>query len=155
MKLHGAYWVQHTTRLVNGFISELNYKIDVDTMHREIAETLTLNEIGRIQLTTTQPLYYDRYQLNRGTGSFILIDPATNNTVAAGMIRGQSRDVKQLRAGSVWPSEKSGMDIKRPFCGSLACPARANRRLPKSWSSSCLPMVCTRCTWTAIICGMA
>ena len=101
MKLHGAYWVQHTTRLVNGFISELNYKIDVDTMHRETAETLTLNEIGRIQLTTTQPLYYDRYQLNRGTGSFILIDPATNNTVAAGMIRGQSRDVKQLRAGEV------------------------------------------------------
>jgi bifunctional enzyme CysN/CysC len=70
-------------------------------MHREAADTLTLNEIGRIQLTTTQPLYYDRYQLNRATGSFILIDPATNNTVAAGMIRGRSQDVDQLLEGEV------------------------------------------------------
>jgi bifunctional enzyme CysN/CysC len=101
MKTQASYWVQHTTRLVNGFISELNYKIDVDTMHRDPAETLTLNEIGRIQLTTTLPLYYDRYQLNRGTGSFVLIDPATNNTVAAGMIRGRAQDVEQLREGEV------------------------------------------------------
>ncbi len=101
MKPRGQYWVQHTTRLVSGFISELNYKIDVDTMHRETTDTLQLNEIGRIQLTTTQPLYYDRYQINRATGNFILIDPATNNTVAAGMIRGQARNVAQLREGEV------------------------------------------------------
>lgn len=101
LKTRSSYWVQHTTRLVSGFVAELNYKIDVDTMHRQEAETLTLNEIGRIQLTTTQPLYYDRYQLNRATGSFILIDPATNNTVAAGMIRGKSRNVEQLREGEV------------------------------------------------------
>jgi len=92
----GTYWVRHTTRLVKGFISELNYKIDVNTMHRESAETLELNEIGRTQLTTTQPLYYDRYQLNRNTGSFILIDPYTNVTVAAGMIRGKSREIGDL-----------------------------------------------------------
>ena len=90
------YWIQHTTRTVKGFITELNYRIDVDTMHRQPAETLTLNEIGRVQLTTTQPLFYDRYQLNRATGSFILIDPFTNNTVAAGMIRGRSRQVADL-----------------------------------------------------------
>ena len=96
-----TYWVQHTTRQVKGFISELNYKIDVDTMHRETADTLTLNEIGRVQLTTTQPLFYDRYQINRTTGSFILIDPATNNTVAAGMIRGKSRNVGDLLEGEV------------------------------------------------------
>ncbi len=101
MKLRGQYWVQHTTRLVSGFVAELNYKIDVDTMHREAAETLRLNEIGRIQLTTTQPLYYDRYQLNRATGSFILIDPVTNNTVAAGMIRGGSQNVGRLLQGEV------------------------------------------------------
>ena len=101
LKPRGSYLVQHTTRQVNGFISSLDYKIDVDTMHREETETLELNEIARIQLTTTQPLYYDRYQLNRHTGSFILIDPATNNTVAAGMIRGKSRDVDDLLAGEV------------------------------------------------------
>lgn len=101
LKVRSTYLVQHTTRLVNGFISELNYKIDVDTMHREPAETLILNEIARVQITTTQPLYYDRYQINRETGSFILIDPATNNTVAAGMIRGKARNVEELRAGEV------------------------------------------------------
>jgi bifunctional enzyme CysN/CysC len=98
LKVRGDYWIQHTTRLVKGFVSALDYKIDVDTMHRETADTLTLNEIGRIQLTTTQPLFYDRYQINRATGSFILIDPATNNTVAAGMIRSGSRNVDQLMA---------------------------------------------------------
>lgn len=101
LKLRAAYQVQHTTRLVNGFVAELDYKIDVDTMHREPAATLTLNEIGRIQLTTTHPLYYDPYQLNRATGNFILIDPATHNTVAAGMIRGQSQNVAALREGEV------------------------------------------------------
>jgi bifunctional enzyme CysN/CysC len=59
----------------------------VDTLHRESAETLALNEIGRVKLTTTQPLFFDAYQNNRGTGSFILVDPYSNNTVAAGMIR--------------------------------------------------------------------
>ncbi len=92
----GAYWLQHTTRQVKAFVSELQYRIDVDTMHREPAETLTLNEIGRVQLTTTQPLFYDPYQLNRATGSFILIDPHTNTTVAAGMIRGMSRQLGDL-----------------------------------------------------------
>jgi bifunctional enzyme CysN/CysC len=92
----GTYWLQHTSRLVKTFIAELNYKIDVDTMHRQATETLALNEIGRVQLTTTQPLFFDLYQLNRNTGSFILIDPFTNNTVAAGMIRGRSRQVSDL-----------------------------------------------------------
>jgi bifunctional enzyme CysN/CysC len=83
----GSYWLQHTTRQVKAFVSEINYRIDVDTMHREEVDTLHLNEIARVQITSTQPLFYDRYQLNRGTGSFILIDPFTNSTVAAGMIR--------------------------------------------------------------------
>jgi bifunctional enzyme CysN/CysC len=96
LKPNGQYWVQHTTRLVRGFVSKLNYKIDVDTMHRAEADTLTLNEIGRVQITTTSPLFYDRYQLNRHTGSFILIDTATNGTVAAGMIRSKSRQIEDL-----------------------------------------------------------
>jgi bifunctional enzyme CysN/CysC len=101
MKPRGSYLVQHTTRLVNGYISKLDYKIDVDTMHREKTETLQLNEIARVQITTTKPLFYDRYQLNRETGSFILIDPATNNTVAAGMIRGRSQGIDELLEGEV------------------------------------------------------
>jgi bifunctional enzyme CysN/CysC len=93
----GQYWIQHTTRQVRCFVSRLDYKVDVDTMHRDTAvSTLQLNEIGRVQITTTTPLFYDRYQINRATGSFILIDTATNNTVAAGMIRGKSRQVEDL-----------------------------------------------------------
>lgn len=92
----GAYQLQHSTRRVRAMVEELTYRIDVNTMHREECDTLNLNEIGRVKLTTTQPLFYDRYSLNRATGSFILIDPATNNTVAAGMIRGKSRNVDDL-----------------------------------------------------------
>ena len=90
-----AYILQHTTRQVRTYISELNYRIDVDTLHRDPAETLNLNEIGRVKLTTTQPLYFDPYRLNRNTGSFILIDPDTNVTVAAGMIRRRARSLDE------------------------------------------------------------
>ncbi|RME50239.1 MAG: sulfate adenylyltransferase subunit CysN [Caldilineae bacterium] len=96
MNPEGTYWLQHTTRQVKALISELNYRIDVNTMHREEADTLHLNEIGRVQLTTTEPLFFDPYQVNRATGSFILIDPFTNNTVAAGMIRDRSRELSDV-----------------------------------------------------------
>lgn len=90
------YQLRHTTRMVRAMVNQLNYRIDVNTMHREDTDSLMLNEIGRVQLTTTKPLFYDRYALNRETGNFILIDPTTNNTVAAGMIRGKSRDIEDL-----------------------------------------------------------
>jgi bifunctional enzyme CysN/CysC len=90
------YIVQHTTRQVRGHIDQLTYRIDVDTLHREPAQTLTLNEIGRVRLTTTQPLFFDSYQVNRATGNFVLIDPYSNNTVAAGMIRRADQEVADL-----------------------------------------------------------
>lgn len=70
-------------------VKDLHYRLDVNTLHRdEQAEGLGLNEIGRISLRVTQPLFVDDYGRNRLTGGFILIDEATNNTVAAGMITG-------------------------------------------------------------------
>ena len=90
------YWLQQSTRRVRASVRELNYRINVDTMHREDAQTLQLNEIGRGQIVTTEPLFFDSYQINRATGSFILIDPHTNNTVAAGMIRDRARRVSEL-----------------------------------------------------------
>ncbi|HXF63703.1 MAG TPA: sulfate adenylyltransferase subunit CysN [Caldilineaceae bacterium] len=92
----GTYILQHTTRQVRALISELNYRIDVDTLHREPAHTLELNEIGRVRITTTQPIFFDPYKLNRATGSFILIDPYTNVTVAAGMIRRRARSLDEV-----------------------------------------------------------
>jgi bifunctional enzyme CysN/CysC len=84
--------IKHTTRLARALVSDLQYRLDINTLHRdETAESLTLNEIGRVSLRTTVPLFYDEYRRNRTTGSFILIDEATNNTVGAGMILGPSR----------------------------------------------------------------
>ncbi|HSG09940.1 MAG TPA: sulfate adenylyltransferase subunit CysN [Longimicrobiales bacterium] len=97
MKPGTQYWVRQTTREVRGFISKVVYRIDVDTLHREEVEAFELNDIGRVHLTAAKPLFFDRYQLNRETGSFILIDPHTNATVAVGMIRGNVRHEVDLR----------------------------------------------------------
>jgi len=116
MKPGTQYWVRQTTREVKGFISRLVYRIDVDTLHREEADRLELNDIGRVQITTAQPLFFDKYQLNRETGSFILVDPHSNNTVAAGMVRGrvqheeaipdeetdEDREARVVSPGVVW-----------------------------------------------------
>jgi bifunctional enzyme CysN/CysC len=82
-----TYAIKHTTRAARAVIEEVRYRIDVNTLHRdETAPQLGLNDIGRICLRTTVPLIFDEYRRNRTTGSFILIDEATNGTVAAGMI---------------------------------------------------------------------
>ena len=88
LEVDKLYRFQHTTRLVNGFIRKLRYRLDVNTLHRADAHTLGLNEIGRIEIETGQPLFYDPYSQNRETGGFVIIDPASNLTVGAGMIRG-------------------------------------------------------------------
>ncbi len=81
--------LKHTTRSVRALIKDLHYRLDINTLHRdETAKELTLNEIGRVSLRTTAPLFFDPYRRNRTTGSFILIDEATNETVGAGMIIG-------------------------------------------------------------------
>jgi bifunctional enzyme CysN/CysC len=86
---HGRYLVKHTANTTRGVISEIVHRIDVDTLHRdEGADSLALNEIGRVRLRTGAPLVFDPYDRNRRTGAFILIDEATNATVAAGMILG-------------------------------------------------------------------
>ncbi|HKY89331.1 MAG TPA: GTP-binding protein [Candidatus Limnocylindrales bacterium] len=82
-----TYAIKHTTRWARAVVRELLYRIDVNTLHRvEDATALSLNEIGRIHLRVTRPLFADLYQQNRQTGSFILVDDGTNKTVAAGMI---------------------------------------------------------------------
>ncbi len=96
LDLQTQYFLKHTTRTVRATIGSLHYAIDVDTLHRQSASTLALNEIGRVEILTAYPLFFDPYTLNRGTGSFILIDPLTNRTVAAGMIRGGTQDLRGI-----------------------------------------------------------
>ncbi len=99
MDRRGHYLIKHTTQKTKAFISGINYKIDVNTLHREDTDTFGLNEIGRVSIRTAQPLFFDNYKTNHGTGSFILIDPVTNHTVAAGMIRGKVQTVNDVTPG--------------------------------------------------------
>jgi bifunctional enzyme CysN/CysC len=83
------YQIRHTTNDARCIVKGLRYRIDIHTLHRdESAEGLGLNEIGRVSFRTTKPLFYDPYRQCRATGSFIIIDEQTNNTVGAAMIVG-------------------------------------------------------------------
>ena len=86
LKLNRQYVVKHTTSMVRGRISELKYKIDPNSLHRQPADALVLNEIGRITMSLFKPVFCDEYTRNRQTGNFIVIDPRTNFTVGAGTI---------------------------------------------------------------------
>jgi bifunctional enzyme CysN/CysC len=88
------YQLKHTTRWVAAEIEKLHYQLNVDTLHADReATTLEVNDIGRVTIETASPLFFDTYRLNRTTGSFILVDPATDLTVAAGMIISAGGDV--------------------------------------------------------------
>jgi sulfate adenylyltransferase subunit 1 len=83
----GKYAIRHTTKDARCIVKAIRYKVDINTLHKKEDDlSLGLNEIGRIQVRTTQPFFYDSYKNNRGTGSVILIDENTNETVGAGMI---------------------------------------------------------------------
>jgi bifunctional enzyme CysN/CysC len=83
----GVYAIKHTTRSARAVVEAIRYRIDVNSLRRdENARQLALNDIGRIRLRSSAPLIFDEYRRNRTTGSFILIDEATNGTVGAGMI---------------------------------------------------------------------
>jgi bifunctional enzyme CysN/CysC len=83
-----VYALKHTTRNVRAMVTDLRYRLDISTMHRDLdATSLELNEIGRAVLRTTEPIFADDYRRNRVTGSFVLIDEDTHQTVAGGMIR--------------------------------------------------------------------
>ena len=116
LEIGKSYFIKHTTRTVNASITKLIYMFDVNTLHRTDAtehnlfceliktthhtdvNTLLLNEIGRAEIKLTQPIMLDQYNKNRETGSFIVIDPDTNFTVGAGMIRGAVRSIEIGRA---------------------------------------------------------
>lgn len=87
MRPGAKYWIKHTTREARCIISQVNYKIDINRVEKNITDKqIGLNEIAEVSLRTTQPLFYDSYRKNRITGSLILIDEGTNETVCAGMI---------------------------------------------------------------------
>lgn len=108
MRRQAPYVLLHTTRQVQAFVDRVEYRVDVDTLHRETVATLGLNEIGRVEITTSSPLFHDPYRVNNATGCFILMDPHSNVTVAAGMIRGEVRRVEERRPSA------AGDSVSRP-----------------------------------------
>ena len=87
LEVNRRYLLKHTSRTVPAQISALQYRLDVATLEHQAAATLALNGIGVVEIESVQPLAVDRYSGNRITGSFVLIDPVSNATAAAGMIR--------------------------------------------------------------------
>lgn len=86
MSLSTQFYIKHASNSTKARIDQVKYKVDVNTLERSSIENFNLNEIGRVVITTTKPLFFDPYKKNRQTGSFILIDPITHNTAAVGMI---------------------------------------------------------------------
>ena len=87
LQVGGKYAIQHTSQIARCIVKEIRYKLDVNTLHRnEENTTIQMNDIARIVIRTTKPLFIDAYRRNRTTGSIILIDEGTNNTIGAGMV---------------------------------------------------------------------
>jgi sulfate adenylyltransferase subunit 1 len=88
LQVRGKYLLKHTSKECRAVVRGINYKVDVNTLHKvEDISEVGLNDIARVQLRTSAPLFYDSYRKNRITGSVILVDEFSNETVAAGMIR--------------------------------------------------------------------
>jgi bifunctional enzyme CysN/CysC len=86
MDLNKSYFIKHTSKTTRCKIGEIIYRLNIDSLQREKASSIDVNEIGKVKIKTNDPLMLDSYKTNRATGSFIIIDEATNNTVGAGMV---------------------------------------------------------------------
>jgi len=106
LDLNRRYALKHTSRTVRALVTSIEYRTNIATLAHEPAETLEMNSIGVVNLSLLQPIALDLYRENRSTGAFILIDPMTNGTVAAGMIsavQGDASTTLQSTAGSLGP----------------------------------------------------
>ncbi len=88
------FYIKHNTNSTRAKIDQVRHKVDVNTMEKQPVDTLKLNDIARVVITTNKPIYFDPYKKNKATGAFILIDPVTHNTSAVGMIIGEYKSGK-------------------------------------------------------------
>ena len=108
LQLNHTYVIKHTGRYVKAQAKKIHYRVDVNTLTEHEASELRMNEIALVEIETVQPLFFDSYEFNRTTGSLILIDPVTNTTVGAAMVRESL--TAQARSGfrSLEPAAPSG-----------------------------------------------
>ena len=118
-----GYLLKHTTRQVKARVMSISHRIDINTLVQEPASDLSMNGIALVHIETTTPLFFDPYSLNRSTGSFILLDPLSNATVGAGMIREDLTPQQVSNGQPVSAAEKAARYGHRP--GVFLLPARA------------------------------
>jgi len=112
LNISKKYILKHNTKYVKAYIKKIFYKIDVNTLHRQNVDRFEMNDIGRIEINAFKPIFFDPYNVNHSTGSFILIDPVTNHTVAAGMIKGVPRTVNDI-VNKISAKTKKSSNIKK------------------------------------------
>jgi sulfate adenylyltransferase large subunit len=118
-----GYLLKHTTRQVKARVTGISHRIDINTLSQEPASDLSMNGIALVHIETTAPLFFDPYSLNRATGSFILLDPLSNATVGAGMIRQDLTPPPVSNSQPVSAAEKAARQRHRP--GIFLLPNRA------------------------------
>jgi sulfate adenylyltransferase large subunit len=116
LDLGRRYLLKHSSRIVPAFVTAIEHRANISTLTHEPADTLEMNGIGRVHLSLLQPIAVDLYINNRVTGAFILIDPATNSTIAAGMITAASNNSSKSMLGQVTAQERSG---RWGHCGAM------------------------------------
>ena len=155
-----SYLVKHGTRTVRATAQSLQYRLDINGLHRdEEADSLGLNEIGRVTFRSTEPLLVDDYTTNRTTGSFIVIDPSTNATVGRRGHPGDRHHARQPERGAPRGAPVTGASASRPWARRAArscsrgCRARASRPWPPRWrrrsSTAAVPPSCSTATTCA------
>lgn len=122
------YLLRHTTQVVGAAVQAVRYRINVNTLEKETSSALQMNDMGAVVIESHKPLFCDPYRRNRATGSFILLDPMTNATVAAGMITGRE---PVARAGSNPDSERFSVEGDR--ISALEQQSRAGHRPVTLW----------------------
>jgi sulfate adenylyltransferase large subunit len=127
MGIGRSYLLKHTTQTVKASIDTLRYRVNINTLEKEAGSALGLNDIGAVVIETQKPVFCDPYRRNRTTGSFILIDPITNATVAAGMITGREPGPRKSAL------ETSGQAAATPRVSPAEQQARAGHRAVTLW----------------------
>jgi hypothetical protein len=105
LDLRRQYLVKHTSQWVKAQIRYVRYRVDVNSFQRHPASELKLNEIGTVVIDLHSPLFVDQYRRNRATGSFVLVDPISNATIAAGMVTGRDPKMADSAIQEVQPVE--------------------------------------------------
>jgi bifunctional enzyme CysN/CysC len=117
------YLIKGNNKMVPATVSTVRYRVDINTLRRQDASTLRLNEIGRCNVNASQPIIYDPYRQNRSTGAFVVIDRLTNTTVGAGMILDRTSSKEQ---GASWDEMPASEHLKSSV-GQVSVAERAAR----------------------------